>query len=321
MNITPLERLTFGPVPSRRLGRSLGINNIPPKFCSYSCLYCQVGITAHKEVTLRRFYQPDEILQSVKSQISAAQAVGEKIDYLTFVPDGEPTLDIQLGETIDLLRSLNIRIAVISNSSLIWREDTQAVLNKADLVSLKVDAVDNVLWKKINQPHESLTLSKILQGIEKFAKQYQGKLITETMLLAGINDSRESVSGVADFLEALQPDKAYLAVPTRPTTEINISSPTEEVIVQAYNIFCGKLAHVEYLIGYEGNAFAFTGNVEQDLLSITAVHPMREEAVNELLLKAGMGWDVIHTLLNNNNLKKIEFSGKSFYVRQLPVNQ
>lgn len=321
MNITPLERLTFGPVPSRRLGRSLGINNIPPKFCSYSCLYCQVGITAHKEVTLRRFYQPDEILQSVKSQISAAQAAGEKIDYLTFVPDGEPTLDIQLGETIDLLRSLNIRIAVISNSSLIWREDTQAVLNKADLVSLKVDAVDNVLWKKINQPHESLTLSKILQGIEKFAKQYQGKLITETMLLAGINDSRESVSSVADFLEALQPDKAYLAVPTRPTAEINISSPTEEVIVQAYNIFCGKLAHVEYLIGYEGNAFAFTGNVEQDLLSITAVHPMREEAVNELLLKAGMGWDVIHTLLNNHNLKKIEFSGKNYYVRQLPVNQ
>ena len=312
--------LTFGPVPSRRLGRSLGINNIPPKFCSYSCLYCQVGRTAHKEVELRTFYQPDEIFQAVKEQISAAQAAGEKVDYLTFVPDGEPTLDMHLGETIDLLRSLNIRIAVISNASLIWREDVQNVLNKADLVSLKVDAVDDMLWQKINQPHKSLKFLTILQGIGKFAKQYQGQLITETMLLAGVNDSSEAVSGAADFLQEIQPDQAYIAVPTRPTAEVNISSPSEEMIVQAYNIFSEKLAHVEYLIGYEGNAFSFTGDVEQDLLSITAVHPMREDAVNEMLLKAGLNWDVIQILLDNNKLKKVEFSGKIFYVRQLTVN-
>lgn len=321
MRISESTMLTFGPVPSRRLGRSLGINNIPPKFCSYSCLYCQVGRTANKEVGLRTFYQPDEIFQAVKAQISAAQAVGEKVDYLTFVPDGEPTLDIHLGETIDLLRSLNIRIAVISNASLVWCEEIQAVLNKADLVSLKVDTVDDVLWHKINQPHESLKLSKILQGIGKFAKQYQGELITETMLLAGINDNSEAISGVADFLQEIQPDKAYIAVPTRPTAEVNITSPGEEVIVQAYNMFSEKLADVEYLIGYEGNAFAYTGNIEQDLLSITAVHPMREDAVNEMLVNTGLSWDVIQTLLDNNKLKKVEFSGKNFYVRQLPVKQ
>jgi wyosine [tRNA(Phe)-imidazoG37] synthetase (radical SAM superfamily) len=257
----------------------------------------------------------------VKAQISAAQTAGEKIDYLTFVPDGEPTLDIYLGETIDLLRSLNIRIAVISNASLIWREDVQTVLNKADLVSLKVDTVDEALWHKINQPRESLKLSTILQGIGKFAEQYPGKLITETMLLAGVNDSREAVRGVANFLEEAQPARAYVAVPTRPTAEVNISSPSEEVIVQAYNIFSEKLADVEYLIGYEGNAFAFTGDIEQDLLSITAVHPMREDAVNEMLLKAGLSWDVIQTLLDSNKLKKVEFAGKILYVRQLPVNQ
>lgn len=321
MRISKSTMLTFGPVPSRRLGRSLGINNIPPKFCSYSCLYCQVGRTVNKEIALRSFYQPDEIFQAVKAQISAAQAAGEKIDYLTFVPDGEPTLDIHLGETIDLLCLLNIRIAVISNASLIWREEIQAVLNKADLVSLKVDTVDDVLWRKINQPHESLKLSKILQGIGKFAEQYQGKLITETMLLSGVNDSSEAVSGVADFLQEIQPDQAYIAVPTRPTAEANISSPGEEVIVQAYNIFSEKLAQVEYLIGYEGNAFAYSGNIEQDLLSITAVHPMREDAVNEMLFKAGLGWDVIQTLLDNNKLKKVEFAGKNFYVHQLPVKQ
>lgn len=313
--------LTFGPVPSRRLGRSLGINNIPAKHCSYSCLYCQVGRTLHKQVDLHTFYQPDEIFKAVQTQISAAYSAGENIDFLTFVPDGEPTLDIHLGETIDKLRSFNIEIAVISNASLIWREDVQAVLNKADVVSLKLDTVDKPIWHKINRPHESLKLEKILQGIESFAQQYPGRLLSETMLVAGINDSKETVSKVADFLKRIQPIEAYIAVPTRPTTEVNITSPTEEAIVQAHTIFSEKLPQVEYLIGYEGSSFAFTGDIERDLLSITAVHPMREEAINEMLAKAGQDWNIVQSLLQDNKLKKVEFAGKNFYIRQLAVNE
>jgi wyosine [tRNA(Phe)-imidazoG37] synthetase (radical SAM superfamily) len=320
MDTSKTPMLTFGPVPSRRLGRSLGINNIPPKYCSYSCLYCQVGVTLHKEAELREFYQPDEIFQAVKTKISVAQAAGEKVDYLTFVPDGEPTLDIHLGETIDLLRALNIRIAVISNASLIWREDIQKVLNKADLVSLKVDTVDEELWVKINRPHEALKHSSILQGIRSFSNQYPGELITETMLLAGVNDSKEAVSGVADFLEEIQPSVAYVAIPTRPTAEAHVAPPDEDVVFQAYTIFTEKLEHVEYLIGYEGNEFAFSGDLEKDLLSITSVHPMREEAVREILQKAGSNWDSIQALLDSNKLKRVEFAGKSFYVRKLSSN-
>jgi wyosine [tRNA(Phe)-imidazoG37] synthetase (radical SAM superfamily) len=307
--------LTFGPVPSRRLGRSLGINNIPPKSCSYSCLYCQVGPSLHKEVEPHEFYPPAEIFQAVKNRIAAVEAQGETIDYLTFVPDGEPTLDSQLGETIDLLRPLDIKIAVISNASLIWRADVQQRLNKADLVSLKVDTVDEGLWKKINRPHESLKHASILQGIRDFARQYKGELITETMLLAGINDSQAAVSGVADFLEAIQPSVAYVAIPTRPTAEVAISPPTEDKVVQAYTRLAEKLQHVETLIGYEGNQFAFSGDIEQDLLSITAVHPMREEAINAMLKKAGQDWNCIQVLLDSNKLKKVEFAGKSFFVR------
>ncbi len=143
--------IAFGPVPSRRLGRSLGINNIPPKYCTYGCVYCQVGRTSHMQAERSNFYRPEAIVQDVLNKCKKAQEKEETIDYMTFVPDGEPTLDIQLGETIDLLRSLNIKIAVISNASLIWREDVQTVLNMADLVSLKVDTIDEVLWQKINQ--------------------------------------------------------------------------------------------------------------------------------------------------------------------------
>ncbi len=208
--------ITFGPVPSRRLGRSLGINNIPPKNCSYSCVYCQVGRTMVKQIAAQTFYRPEEIENAVTAKVEAALSAGEKIDYLTFVPDGEPTLDIHLGEVIDCLRPLGIKIAVISNASLIWREEVQHTLNKADWVSLKIDSVDEASWKRINRPHESLQLSAILRGIESFAQQYQGELATETMLVEGINDDRDSVVAVAEFLVRMKPDKAYLAIPTRP---------------------------------------------------------------------------------------------------------
>lgn len=312
--------LTFGPVPSRRLGRSLGINNIPPKVCTYACVYCQVGRTSHKQTELRSFYQPEQIFEAVRQQVAAAQAAGEDIDYLTFVPDGEPTLDLHLADSIDLLRRLNMKIAVISNASLIWRDEVRRVLNQADVVSLKVDTVDTTLWHKINQPHESLELDNILQAMKTFAGEYQGELITETMLLAGLNDLPQAVSETADFLAILQPANAYLAVPTRPTCQADVSSPGEEIMVQAYGIFKEKLEHVEYLVEYEGSDFAFTGDVVRDLLAITAVHPLREEAVNAMLLKAGAGRDVIQSLLDGHQLVKVDFANKVFYMRSLPNN-
>ena len=109
--------LVFGPVPSRRLGRSLGINNIPPKACSYSCIYCQVGPTRAAEIIPRVFYAPQRIRREVEARLAQVRERGEAVDYLTFVPDGEPTLDVNLGETIGLLRPLDVPIAVISNAS------------------------------------------------------------------------------------------------------------------------------------------------------------------------------------------------------------
>jgi len=124
--------ITFGPIPSRRLGRSLGINNIPPKVCTYSCGYCQVGHTIKMRVGRQAFYEPAEILREVKEKITKVREIGEAIDYLTLVPDGEPTLDINLGREIDLLKPLGFKIAVISNASLIWREDIRDDLMQAE---------------------------------------------------------------------------------------------------------------------------------------------------------------------------------------------
>jgi wyosine [tRNA(Phe)-imidazoG37] synthetase (radical SAM superfamily) len=146
-------RIAFGPVPSRRLGQSLGINNVPRKTCPYSCVYCQVGETRGREIAPHPFYTPEEIFHAVESKVAIAQAMSEVIYYLTFVPDGEPTLDQNLSQSINRLRPLGLPVAVISNASLIQRAETRKALGQADWVSLKIDTVNEKVWRQIKQPH------------------------------------------------------------------------------------------------------------------------------------------------------------------------
>jgi wyosine [tRNA(Phe)-imidazoG37] synthetase (radical SAM superfamily) len=243
---------------------------------------------------------------------------GDPIDYLTFVPDGEPTLDINLASEIDLLKSLGIKIAVITNGSLIWRHDVRETLMKADWVSLKIDSAQEEIWRRINRPYGTLKLSLIQQGMFKFARTYRGKLVTETMLVRTVNDSKDSLSNIADLLARLRPDRAYLSIPTRPPAEKWVQPPPEEIINQAYHILHERIDQVEYLIGYEGNDFAFTDNAEEDLLSITAVHPMRKEAVSDFLTRAGADWSVIQRLIDRDELIEMKYKGRKFYMRRLP---
>lgn len=309
--------LTFGPVPSRRLGRSLGINNIPPKVCTYSCVYCQLGRTKKIRVESENFYDPEEIKRNVGEKINLADEAEESIDYLTFVPDGEPSLDIHIGQEIELLKSYGLKIGVITNSSLIWRDRVKKDLQKADWVSLKIDSVEEKIWRKINRPHRSLELRKILDGIIEFSSQFKGKLVTESMLVRDLNDGEDQIINLADFIKQLSSDTSYLSIPIRPPAEKWVRPPTEEVLIRAYQILSSEIKNVEYLIGYEGNAFAFTGNVQKDLLSITAVHPMREDAVTEFLSKAEAEWPVVDQLIDKGVLVEREFQGHKFYARRL----
>jgi len=315
--MTKENLLTFGPVPSRRLGRSLGINNIPPKSCSYSCIYCQLGRTLNMQAKRRVFYNPDELLQAVEKKVKVAKNKGEPIDYFTFVPDGEPTMDVNLGKVIKLFRPMGIKIAVISNASFIWQKDVQDDLCKADWVSLKIDAVSEDVWRKIDRPHKSLQHDKILQGITEFSHIFTGKLVTETMLIQKVNDTVHEVEKIAGFIGGLKNVKSYISIPTRPPAEKWVKSAYEHIVNRAYQKFKEKSIDTEYLIGYEGNAFAFSGNVEEDLLSITSVHPMRKEAVDEFLKKANGNWTIIEKLIAKNKLIKVEYKGNRFYMRKI----
>jgi wyosine [tRNA(Phe)-imidazoG37] synthetase (radical SAM superfamily) len=264
----------------------------------------------------RGFYAPEDIYQEISEQLQKVHSSDEPVDYLTFVPDGEPTLDINLGKAIDLLRPLNIPIAVISNASLLWHKDVRAAIGKADWVSVKVDSVVEGIWKQVNRPHEALRLNVIMDGIRQFARQFHGELVAETMLINGINDNEDSVTSVAEFLHEIGVPRTYLSIPTRPTAETGIGGPSELVVNRAYQILASSLPHVEYLIGYEGDEFAFTGDVRHDLLSITAVHPMRESAVREILKRAKSEWSVVEELIAEGKIKQVNYLGNRYFVRR-----
>ena len=313
--------IAFGPIPSRRLGHSLGINNIPPKSCSYSCVYCQVGATEKPQIERRIYFTPDEIFDAVHARLSKVREAGGAVDYLTFVPDGEPTLDINLGKSIERLKTLDIPIAVITNATLLWREDVRAALGAADWVSVKVDTVDEGIWHQLNRPFQALSLARVLAGIRDFVGEFTGEVVSETMLLGGINDSEDSVSSVARFLRDIGIATAYLAIPTRPTAESGLKIPDESALNRGFQILAGTVPRVEYLIGYEGDEFGSGGDAREDLLGITAVHPMRASAIEKLLQRTGQDWSMVQAMIDSGELTQVTYLGKPYYLRRLARRQ
>ncbi len=308
--------IAYGPVPSRRLGRSLGVNNIPPKACTYACAYCQVGHTLDMQIERREFYRPEDIAHEVGNRLEEVQEAGDPIDFLSFVPDGEPTLDVNLGREIELLRASGLPIAVITNSSLLSLPDVRKELATADWVSLKVDSVNEDVWRRLNHPHRALNLSDILEGMMTFRNMFSGTLVTETMIVAGVNDAEQHAVDTAAFLSRLKPDKAYLAVPTRPPALKWVVPPDSDAMVRYHDVFAKQVDVVEFLMGYEGDDFSAAGNPRENLLGITAVHPMRRQAVAELLDRAGASWSVVEELMSDGSLREVDYAGHRYYLRR-----
>lgn len=305
--------LVFGPVPSRRLGNSLGVNNIPPKHCSYSCVYCQVGRTNRLLINRKIFHTPDDIAAAVESRLQALPK-RTSLDYITLVPDGEPTLDIFLDETVQHLRMFGYPIAVLTNGSLLWRRDVRAALHTADWISVKIDTVVEETWHRINRPNGLLQFEEVLQGIREFSGKFPGVLTTETMLVRDLNDTVEELSGILTFLDELEPDRAYLAVPTRPPAESWVETPQAEILNQGYQMFSRKLNHVELLTGHGADPYASSGDIVRDLLSISAVHPLTESAVKTLLRNGNGDWEDVRRLLDTGHLRKVRYHNQNFYI-------
>ncbi len=306
-------RIVFGPVPSRRLGLSLGVNNVFDKYCSYSCVYCSVGHTTHMIIERRVFYEPEKILDDVLWALR-----DRLVDVVSFVPNGEPTLDINLGREVELLREdIDIPLAIITNSSLLYREDVQSDVGLFDIVSVKVDAVSVDVWRRINRPHPRLVLDEILDGIRRFSRDYGGRLITETMLVDGVNDDADELRGIAEFIGSLRFDKAYITTPIRPPADEWVRPPSEEKLLLAYRVFSEVLGEdrVELLARPEKPFFGFTNDLVDEIARTIYVHPIRLDYVYKLAEERGLdGGKVVEELVSKGYARIVEYMGVEFLV-------
>ncbi len=310
--------VVFGPVPSRRLGQSLGINNIPPKTCSYSCVYCQIGRTNRMQIERCEFYKHEDIFSQTEKKIRELKARGEHVDYITYVADGEPTLDKNLGIEINLLKQFGVKIAVITNASLLWIDEVKKDLMKADWVSLKIDAADYETWHRVDRPHGYLDIDKIMTGSLDFAKDFKGMLVTETMLVSGYNDKTECIDQIGKHIGKLKPSKAYLLVPTRPPAESGVQRPLTQELKEAFKII-RESAHVdvECITGDEGESFFFADDIINDLLSIISVHPVKEDVIDKLLKERNLSREVVKNLIEQGLIEEFIYENKKFYMKKL----
>ena len=312
--------ISFGPVPSRRLGKSLGMNNIiSPKVCSYGCVYCQAGKTTRKSIKRENFFKPEVVFEKVEQHIEKLSKENYP-DYLTFVSNGEPTLDINLGKAIELLKSLEIPIAVITNASLLFNKQVRDDLNMADWVSLKMDAGDNDTWHKINRPAQGLNFEKIIESINLFADEYNGILCTETMLINEINDTVDNITSVSELVKRINPVKAYLAIPIRPPSEESVNPPDSEKLNMAWQIFNNNHINTEFLTGFEGTDTGFTGNIYEDILNITAVYPLRQDSLIRLLWNDKADIQVVKSLIKQRLIRSTTYNGNKYYLREYPLH-
>ncbi|MFX1506208.1 MAG: radical SAM protein [Promethearchaeota archaeon] len=217
-----MAKYVYGPVPSRRLGQSLGISPIPEKTCNYNCIYCQLGKTSNFTNHRSHFFDPKEILKEILEALRQER----RIDYITFVGEGEPTLSKDLGLLIDRTKELsNLPIAVITNGSLFSSISVRQELRNADVLIPTFDAGNSRLFRYINRPHKEITFKNLVNGLKKLRKEFHNEIWIEVMLLKGINDSNETLEEIKGFLDKFQPDKVQINIPSRPPSEAWVEIP------------------------------------------------------------------------------------------------
>ena len=206
----------FGPVPSRRLGRSLGVDLVPMKTCSYDCVYCQLGRTPETTVDRAEYAPVGEVIAEVSRKLSAGVAA----DYVTLSGSGEPTLHARLGGVIERLKGItDIPVAVLTNGSLLWNDDVLRELRSADVVLPSLDAGDAALFAHVNRPHPAITFDRMLDGLTRLRDAFPGKIWLEVMLLGGITGVEAEARKLAALAERIRPDVVHLNTAVRPAAE------------------------------------------------------------------------------------------------------
>ncbi|MCB0137736.1 MAG: radical SAM protein [Caldilineaceae bacterium] len=276
-------KYVYGPIPSRRLGRSLGVDPIPLKTCNWNCVYCQLGRSTPLTNERRDYIPPEAILAEV-AEVLGRHSAGE-IDYVSFVGSGEPTLHASLGHMIRAVKAMTaIPVAVITNGALLYREAVRRALLPADVVMPTVSAGTAEIFRRIHRPHADAGFERLIEGVTAFRAEYSGQLWVEVMLIRNLNDTVAALRDLAAVLRAIKPDQVHIVLPERPPAEEWVEPVDAEALLRVEAIL-GAEAHVVHphvqsldVSGYATPHEAIAGIVKR--------HPMSQAQLERAL----RGW-------------------------------
>lgn len=305
-----IMKIAFGPVPSRRLGRSLGIDVIPFKTCTYDCIYCQLGRTRRLSVRRRPFRRVQEVVAAVEEALEDRP----EVDVLTFSGSGEPTLQLTLKAMIRALKArFPLPVAVLTNGALLYRADVRDELREADLVLPSLDAWTEEMFQAINRPHPGLRLGVILEGLVAFRKLFPGRLWLEVLFVRGMNDDPKALPGLIQWVERIRPDCLHINTVVRPPSE-PWARPVEMERLEEIRAALGSVA--EIVVPYRREAeLALRGALEERVEEMLRRRPL---TAKDLVATLGLGpeeaQETLDRLANRHGWVK-EARGRDVYYR------
>lgn len=300
-------KYVFGPVPSRRMGRSLGISPIPKKTCNYSCVYCQLGRTNKMTNKREEYFLLEDILSEFDSHHDE-----DSYDVITIVGEGEPTLYSRLGELIVEIKKRSKKpVAVITNGALLYDKNVRSELMKADIVLPSLDSYNEEMFKRIDRPYGRIKFDEVWEGLVDFTNEYKGQIYMEIMLMNGVNDDEESLLEFKKLLEQIKYDRLYINTPVRPPAEEYIEESSKESIQKAVEILKGVSIDMLSSVG-------FSSDIEDDyqaVISIIGRHPMNQFEIRSFL-ESRENKDIdklMQQLSEDDKVQKMDYKGYCTY--------
>jgi wyosine [tRNA(Phe)-imidazoG37] synthetase (radical SAM superfamily) len=299
----------YGPVPSRRLGYSLGVDLLPFKTCSLSCIYCQLGNSPKKTIRRINPYSEKKMLEEIKKFLKT----GARVDFITFSGSGEPTLNKSIGWLVrQIKKSTTIPVAVLTNSTLLSRAEVRKELAAADVVVPSLDAATQRIFKKINRPHPSLRIEKIIEGLVKFRKEFKGQIWLEIMLVKGVNDSPAEIKKLKEAADRINPDKIQLNTVIRPPAEKTARPLTPEEMNKIKEFF-GEKAEVVASFRKKEQEKA-PQNIAEAILAMVRRRPVSLEDLENSLGQTREELSLeIQKLLQQKKIKQVRHLGRDYF--------
>jgi len=299
----------FGPVASRRLGFSLGVDTIPFKTCSLDCIYCQLGRTTNKTIQRKEYIATDDILREIEEVLQE----GKRIDYITFSGSGEPTLNSEIRRMISRIKELtSIPLAILTNGTLLYQPRMREDLMGADLVIPSLDTVTQEIFQMINRPHPSLKIDQVITGIDTFSQEFDGKVWLEIMVIKGINDSLEEIEKIAQVIKEMNLEKIQLNTVVRPPAE-EFARPLTAEDLKNIKTALGKKC--EIIAEFKRpTQKAYKRNVEKMILNMIKRRPLTLVDISHSLgLHRNEIIKYLETLEKKHQIKTRVHSGERYY--------